>query len=230
MKDIIKKTIALIPSYNEARAIGAVVQELVKMGITPLVIDDGSVDDTEREARANGAQVIKNKTNMGKGRSLREGINYVLGKTEYTWAVLMDGDGQHHPGDIPGLLEAAERENADMVLGNRMSQTKNMPLVRLLTNKFTSFVVSSLAGHKIHDSQCGFRLIKISSFKGVELVADKYDIESEMIIEAARKKMKIVSAPVRTIYGDEVSKIHPFKDTIRFIKLVRRYRAAKKGR
>ncbi|MBF0215425.1 MAG: glycosyltransferase family 2 protein [Candidatus Omnitrophica bacterium] len=230
MKDTLKKTIALIPSYNEARAIGDVVRELVNMGVTALVIDDGSQDDTEKIARDNGAIVLKNKQNMGKGRSVREGLNYAIARPEHEWAVLMDGDGQHHPGDIPGLIEAAVRENADMVLGNRMAQTNNMPIVRLLTNKFTSFVVSSLAGHKIHDSQCGFRLIRVSAFKYVELIADKYDIESEMIIEAARKKMKIVSAPVRTIYGDEVSKIHPFKDTIRFIKLVQRYRRAKKGR
>jgi hypothetical protein len=95
-----------------------------------------------------------------------------------------------------------------------------MPSVRYWTNRFTSFVVSRLCRQSIPDSQCGFRLISVDALKKVQLVSDKYDIESEMLIEAARYNMKVVSVPVKTIYGDEVSKINPMRDTARFFNLV----------
>ncbi|MGB2599490.1 MAG: glycosyltransferase family 2 protein [Candidatus Omnitrophota bacterium] len=221
-------TIVIIPSYNEARTIGKIVKDIVNMALSVLVVDDGSSDYTEREALDHGAMVIRHTDNLGKGVSVREGIEHVIDKTNYEWLIVMDGDGQHAPADIPAFLDATRTEDVDIVIGNRMMQTKTMPSSRYWTNKFTSWVLSKLCGQSIPDSQCGYRLIKVSALKGLKLTCDKYDIESEIIIEAAEENMKIKSVPIRTIYGEEVSSIHPVHDTLRFFGLVRKYHHRKK--
>lgn len=216
-------TIVMIPSLNESRAIGAITRTLVGMGLNVLVIDDGSSDGTDHEALNNGAMVIRHKTNLGKGVSVRSGLHHILEKMNFEWIVMMDGDGQHHPEDVPGLMEASRAEGVDIVLGNRMDQTTTMPATRYWTNRFTSWVLSKMCGQYIPDSQCGFRLLRSDAVRTLKLESNKYDIESEMIIEAVEKGLKIVSAPIQTIYGEESSKINPFRDTIKFFHLVSKH-------
>lgn len=222
-------TIVVIPSYNEAGTIGNIVRDIVGMGFGVLVIDDGSTDDTQREALEDGAMVIRNKKNLGKGMSIREGVRYVFEKMNYEWMIIMDGDGQHHPEDIPILMKASHWGDADIVIGNRMMYPKTMPSVRYLTNKFTSWTVSRMCRQEIPDSQCGFRLIKVDALRKMKLISKRYDIESEILIQAARDKLNIVSVPIRTIYGREVSEINPMRDTVKFVGLVMRYYFGKDG-
>lgn len=219
----IDNTIVVIPSYNEARTIGSVVDDIVSMGLTVLVVDDGSTDDTEKTALDGGAMVIRNKKNMGKGNSIRYAIKYVTEKTNFEWIAMMDGDAQHHPEDLPILMNAAKDAEADLVTGNRMGRTDNMPAMRYWTNRFMSFVISSICRQKIPDTQCGYRLVKVSAIKKITLESGRYDIESEMLIQAAHEGLKIVSVPVQTIYGDEMSAIRPFRDTLRFFALLVKY-------
>ena len=222
-------TIIIIPALNEVRTIGAIVRSVVSMGFNVLVIDDGSSDDTEREALDNGALVLRHKDNLGKGASIRSAIRYVIEKMNFEWIILMDGDGQHHPEDILSLMKASEADGADMVIGNRMGVTHDMPVTRYWTNKFTSWVLSKMCGQYIPDTQCGFRLLRTATLGKMKLVCNNYDIESEMIIEAAEHGSGIVSAPIQTIYGDESSKINPFLDTIKFFRLVSKHSLRKNG-
>jgi glycosyltransferase involved in cell wall biosynthesis len=230
MEATVKNTIVLIPSYNESRTIGKVVRDITGIGLNVLVIDDGSIDNTEREALDGGAMVIRNRMNIGKGYALREGFKQVFEKMNYEWLIMMDGDGQHHPEDIPALMDATKDDDIDLVNGNRMLYTRNMPFIRYGTNRFTSWVLSSMCGQEIPDSQCGFRLIRIDALKKIDLTSDKYDIESEILIKAARQGLKIRSVPVATIYGDEVSGINRVRDTIRFFRLIFKYLLKKNAR
>jgi len=223
-------TIAIIPSYNEARTIGDIVRSIVDMGMSVLVIDDGSYDNTERVALDGGAMVIRHRKNLGKGKSVRQGINYVMKKMKYDWIIIMDGDGQHHTEDIPVLMSATRSGDVDFVIGNRMHQTHSMPSLRYWTNRFTSWVLSAMCGYRIPDSQCGFRLVRTSMLKDMKLTTEKYDIESEMIIQAAENHQKIKSIPIRTIYGEETSEINPIRDTVKFFTLVSKYHFTKNGR
>jgi len=221
MEARVDNTVVLIPSYNEARTIGSIVRDITALGFSVLVIDDGSADKTQKEALDNGAMVIRNKENLGKGGSIREGIGYVLNKMSYKWMILMDGDGQHHPEDIPFLIEAASRpDRVDIIVGNRMHETKTMPTIRYLTNKLTSWIISMLCGQKIPDTQCGFRLLRVDPLKNMNLTSDRYDIETEMLLEGAKMGLKIKSVSIRTIYGNEESQIHPVHDTVRFFGII----------
>ena len=217
-------TIVIIPSYNEARTIGGIVLDIVEMGLSVLVIDDGSTDNTERAALDNGALVLRHRKNMGKGFSVREGVKYVISKTNFEWVIIMDGDGQHRTEDIPGLMEATLQEiKPEIVIGNRMLETKTMPSIRYITNKFMSWLISGICRQDIPDTQCGYRLINVNALKRLKLTSEKYDIESEMLIQGAEMKMKIASVPIQTIYGTEISKIKPIRDMAKFCKLIFRH-------
>jgi len=199
------------------------------MGLSVLVIDDGSTDNTERAALDNGALVLRHRKNIGKGFSVREGVKYVISKTNFEWVIIMDGDGQHHTEDIPGLMEATVQEvKPDVVIGNRMLETKTMPSIRYFTNKFMSWLISGICRQYIPDTQCGYRLINVNALKKLKLTSKKYDIESETLILAAEMKMKITSVPIQTIYGAEISKIKPIRDMAKFCKLIFRHHFKRK--
>ena len=211
------KTAALIPAYREERHIAEVVRETRRYLDDVLVVDDGSGDRTAELAGQAGARVVVNPRNLGKGASLVVGLDDLFA-AGYDAAVCLDADGQHLPAEISRFLEAGE--SADLVVGNRMADVKNMPFARLWTNRVTSWIVSRLAGVRVPDSQCGYRLIRREAWRGVTVASRNYDFESEMIVAMGRKGFRVASVPVSTIYGDEVSSIHPVRDTIRFFKMV----------
>ena len=213
------KTCVLIPSFNGARTIGAVVKGIKEKGLDAVVIDDGSRDDTERRASESGAIVIRNASNLGKGASLKRGFRFILSSTNFDAVIIMDGDGQHSPDDIQKFIAGAENGVSDVIVGNRMNVVKNMPFVRLATNKLMSYLLSVRCKQDIPDTQCGFKLIKRDVLKKIKLESSNYDLDSELLIEASRNKFKIASVRIETIYRDEPSRIHPIKDTLRFFAL-----------
>lgn len=211
------KTAALVPAYREAKYIAKVIADTQQYIPDVLVVDDGSDDDTASIACQAGAEVIVNETNMGKGASLGIGLDHLFDHG-YDAAICLDGDGQHLPAEIPRFLEAAE--NADLVVGNRMAKVEDMPFARLWTNRVTSGILSRLAGVRVPDTQCGYRLIRKEAWQGVTVKTRNYDFEGEMIVAVGRKGFRVTSVPVSTIYGDEVSAIHPVRDTVRFFQMV----------
>ena len=220
--------IAFIPAYNEAARIGEVVAQTRSHVNEIVVIDDGSTDNTAAFAERAGAKVVRHELNRGKGAAIATGLDY-FGRSDAEFGVFLDADGQHDPGEIPKFIEAARNMNADVVVGTRMTETRDMPLVRRLTNRFTSWVTSRMARQTIPDSQCGFRLIRRSVLPHLELSSSHFEIETEVLIQAARAGHRIVSVPIRTIYGNaaRASHIHPLRDTIRFFRLVAKYRKTK---
>ncbi|MFA5116433.1 MAG: glycosyltransferase family 2 protein [Candidatus Omnitrophota bacterium] len=216
------KICAIIPVYNESKAIGELVTEVRKQNIDVLVIDDGSKDNSADIARNNGAIVLKNITNQGKGASLLQGLNYVL-NNNFDAAILMDGDGQHLPQDIPAFIQKSRENGAALVLGNRMQDTRNMPPVRYLTNTTMSWLISKITGKNIPDSQCGFRFITKDLIEKLKFTTRHYETESEMIIQAAQAGYKIDSIAVKTVYRGEKSQINPILDTLRFFLFIIRH-------
>lgn len=216
------KPCVVIPAYNEALAITDVVSQVRKQGWEVVVIDDGSADNTADRARQGGATVIRNPRNEGKGSSLIKGFGYCLDK-DFDAVITMDADGQHSPADIPNFIRAAEASASKVFVGNRMPEARAMPMVRLLTNKFMSWIISRIARQRIPDTQCGFRLIRRDVLERIDLRARKYEIESEVLIKAGRLGARIESVPIKTIYAGSKSQINPFIDTLRFIKFIFRF-------
>lgn len=209
----------VIPAYNEAKTIGPIVGALDKRGFRVVVVDDGSGDNTIVEANKFGAEIIAYAKNTGKGRSIREGLKYAL-ENNCEAAITMDGDGQHSIDDIDKFIEEYKKSGADLILGNRLHCPRKMPFIRRCTNFIMSFVMSLLIVEKVEDSQCGYRLISRKGIEKMNLNTAKYEIESEMLMEAKRRGLKMSSVNIESIYEGEASQINPFLDTFRFIKFI----------
>ncbi len=214
---------ALIPCYYEEKNIREVATRTHAQLDTVLVVDDGSTDKTSDEARAAGVDVVKHEKNAGKGAAIKTGLRTLLARENIEFILILDGDGQHLPEEIPHFLTTANDTAAPMIVGNRMSDTRDMPFVRRMTNRYMSWTISRVIGQRVPDSQCGFRMFHRSlaaEFLAMESAA--FDFETEMLALAARKGCTIGAATVSTVYGDEVSKIHPVLDTLKFFKLLKR--------
>lgn len=209
----------VIPTYNEKKTIGHIVGELCQRGFRVVVVDDGSWDNTIVEANKFGAELIVHPKNAGKGRCIREGLEYAL-ENNCEAVITMDGDGQHSLNDIDKFIEEYKKSGADLVLGNRLHDPKKMPFIRRCTNVCMSFIISLLITENVNDTQCGYRLISRKGIEKMKLNTVKYEIESEMILEAKRRELKMSSVNIDSIYGSEASQINPFLDTIRFIKFI----------
>ena len=136
------------------------------------------------------------------------------------YVITLDADGQHNPAEIPKFARCVADTGADVVVGNRFGALGAMPWLRRTTNWLTSKVVSLLARTSIPDSQNGYRMISARVIEAVPVAATRYEAESEILIKAGKKGFSIRSVPVETIYGEEVSAIHPVMDTVRFFRLV----------
>ncbi len=222
LQTIAGRTGVVIPSYNAGRHLRGVVEKTAHhVPISQIiVVDDGSVDDTFETAKQTGAVVLQHRINLGKGAALKTGLKRVA-EMGLDYAITLDADGQHNPDEIPKFLECELATNADIIVGNRMAEPKNMPGDRVFANKATSLFVSLRTGVKVPDSQNGYRLIKTSMFQKLEpnLKAVKYEAESEILIKAAGAGARIESVPVETIYASEVSSVNPWIDTARFLRM-----------
>jgi len=213
---------AIIPAYHEEKHIADVVRRTLQQLDHVLVIDDGSADTTAVTARNAGGEVIVHPQNIGKGESIKTGLRHWLDR-DFSYVLILDGDGQHLPEEIARFLEAASLTRAELLIGTRMSDVREMPLVRRLVNRYMSNKISRLCGQPIPDTQCGFRMVHRSLIPDLLGGAERFDYETEMLILASRKGCRVESVPITTVYSDEVSSIHPVRDTVRFFKLIRRY-------
>jgi glycosyltransferase involved in cell wall biosynthesis len=217
------RLIALIPAYNEAARVGDVIAKTRPHVDEVVVIDDGSGDDTAVVAEKAGAKVLRHEQNRGKGGAIATGLDY-FGRSDAEFAILLDADGQHDPAEIKKFMETAQGENADVVVGTRMNDVRNMPRVRRWTNQFTSWVTGKLARREIPDSQCGYRLLRRRVLKDLKFSTARFETETEMLIQVGRAGHRIANVPIRTIYETgRASRIRPWRDTARFFKLVRKY-------
>ena len=216
----------LIPAYNEAERLPGLLKEVLALGFTVAVADDGSRDGTVRQAKALGAAVLETDRNCGKGSAIRRGIRWFL-QRPYRALILMDADGQHAPAELGLFLEALNEGRHDVILGNRMGSSRGMPGLRRMTNRLMSFWLSLLAGQKVPDTQCGYRAFTRAALEKLSLKADHFEIESEMLLEAARHGFLIGSIPISCVYGMEKSRINPAKDTVRFLKFLMSRRASR---
>lgn len=211
------KVAVVIPCYNESAHIGELVRKVRERIGDVLVVDDGSKDETSARARAAGAKVLREPVNRGKGAALRSGLGQVAA-TGCDYAIVMDGDGQHDPADLPKFLDAARSNDTDLVVGNRMGDTAQMPWLRRAVNRWMSRRISHRLGCDLPDTQCGFRLIRLAALRTLSLRAERFEVESEMLVSFVKAGFRVRFVPVQTIYKKGQSKIHPVRDAVRWFR------------
>jgi glycosyltransferase involved in cell wall biosynthesis len=208
---------AVIPCYNEAPNIGAVIAGIRAHLPHVIVVDDGSTDGTGRAASAAGAEVIRLGPNRGKGTALRAGWQHAS-KRGFSWALSMDGDGQHAPDDIPKFFARAESKAAALVVGDRMANPSAMPWLRRQVNRWMSRRLSALAGASLIDSQCGFRLAHLETLLRLPLSTRRFEIESETLVGFLSAGLSVEFVPIQVIYQNGRSNICPLRDTWRWLR------------
>ena len=219
---------AVIPAYQEEKHVAEVARRVRAQLEHVLVVDDGSTDATAERARRAGVDVIVHPQNRGKGESIKTGMRYWLDRG-IDYVVLLDADGQHLPEEIVHFIDAAGQHNAKIFVGTRMNDVTSMPWVRRVVNRYMSDKISRACGQQIPDTQCGFRMLHRDLIPELLGGTNRFDYETEMLIIASRNGHRIAAVPITTVYSDEVSSIHPVRDTLRFFKLMRRYGSAKTG-
>ena len=216
---------ALIPAYRASSTVGSVVTGASRYVSLVLVVDDGSSDGTAEAARTAGAQVLRLPRNRGKGAALRAGFAELLG-ARVSAVVTLDADGQHDPSEIPRLVERWHDTGAQLVIGSRQSHEAGMRPVRRFGNRFSRLALSWFAGVPVPDGQSGFRLYDARLLRELRLAGSRYELESEVIVRAARRGLRIEHVPIRLtrIEGTPTSHFRPWTDTARICVAVVRSR------
>jgi glycosyltransferase involved in cell wall biosynthesis len=208
---------AVLPCYNEAQSLPDVLSRLRPHVPSVFVVDDGSSDTTASVAMRAGATVLQHEMNRGKGRALRTGFAE-LRVRGFTWALVMDGDGQHAPEDVPKFFAGAGQTDALLIVGNRLGESHKIPWVRRAVNRWMTARLSRMTGRALADSQCGFRLIHLATLAQLTLQTDHFETESELLVRWVRAGLPVEFVPVQVIYRREGSKINPVVDTWRWLR------------
>jgi glycosyltransferase involved in cell wall biosynthesis len=209
----------LIPAYNASKTIKELINQLYQLDIKPeniVVVNDGSIDDTSSIAKGLKVSVVDLPQNQGKGTALINGFKYFLQNSKADFLICIDADLQHPVKYIPIFL----KNESKFVIGNRNKSLKFMPFHRILSNVITSKILSFVTRQKILDSQCGYRMIHRDVISKLELKETGFQLESEMIVEAAKRDVKIDFVDIPTIYNQSSSSISNVKDTLRFIRYI----------
>lgn len=191
--------VAIIPAYNEEKALADVIGKTLEHVDEVIVVDDGSSDKTSEVAIEAGARVIKHSVNLGKGEALKSGFKAI---GDDSIIITIDGDGQHNPSEIPDLVRPIIEDGADLVNGSRYMNgpEENTPAYRRVGQKVLDIATNISAGTKVTDSQSGFRAFSPKSRNVFRFKDTGFGIESEMLVDAAESGLKIVEVPITVRY------------------------------
>ena len=187
----------VIPVFDESATIGEIVAT-ARAHAPVLVVDDGSRDDSEAAARAAGAEVIRHPRRLGKGQAIRTGIAAARRRAASV-IVTMDGDGQHDPGDLAAVLDAARSSPRSIVVGGRLGDARALPPERLNAIRVAGFFVSWASGLGLEDTQSGFRAYPLELFDEVRVRRGGFVFETEVLVAAAMRGWRVREVPVRAI-------------------------------
>ena len=203
-------TIIGIPVYNEEKFIKNIVQRCLKYSDNVIVCDDGSTDSTIEEAKIGGATVIKHEQNKGKGAALKS-LFKAAKESKADVLVTIDGDGQFLPEEIDKIMKPILENKADIVIGYRFDDSTEMPTYRKMGNKFLDKMTNAASEIKFRDTQSGFRSYSKKAIESVNFVADGFSADSEILVDASKKKLRIIEEKVTVIYntGEDTSTQNP---------------------
>lgn len=197
----------VLPAWNEGEVIGGVVAEVQKaLNTSPytgeiVVVNDGSKDDTSKIARKQGAIVIDQILNTGQGGAVATGMSYAE-QNGFDIGVTMDSDGQHAAKDVFRGIDELIKQDADLLIGSRLIDSRGMSRVKVIGNKGLSFITLLLFGINSTDSQSGLRIFSRRALEELRWKTSGYDFCSEMLWRAKQLNLKIGEFPIKAIYTD----------------------------
>lgn len=219
-----KKTLAIIPAFNESKNIVNIINLTLKYVNHVIVVDDGSTDQTYENACQTPARVLRNTRNMGKGNAIRKGLHESL-KYNPGIIVTIDADGQHDPSDIPKLIKPIEDGFADIVIGSRYDKKSlaEIPLFRGLGLAVINNLNKALLKSPIKDTQSGFRAYDKRIFMAIsDYDSSGYGAETEQIAQAEIYGAHIIEIPINIKYKGlgRTSKMNPFYHGLQLVSII----------
>jgi glycosyltransferase involved in cell wall biosynthesis len=211
----------IIPVYNHAETVAQVVRKTQAIGFPVFVVDDGSTDETSlRVAQIRGIHLLRHERNEGKGAAILTGFMAASHVADY--AITIDADGQHDPEDAWNLIDAIPLKKRPLVVGVREGMDNeeghHVPWTSRFGRKFSNFWVRLSGGPVIADSQSGMRIYPLPEALSLPVRARRFQFEVEILVQAKRKGIPILEAPIRVFYGAEGARISHFRPFIDFLR------------
>jgi len=195
--------VAAIPAYNEEKTIAGVILLTQKYVNRVIVCDDGSTDMTAKIAEKMGADVLRHERNAGYGAAIKS----LFGRARELGAdvmITLDGDGQHDPNDIPGLVKPIMEGSADIAVGSRFLKsvkgTKDVPLYRHVGIKAITKLTNATSNSRISDAQSGFRAYSRRALERLRLHENGMGVSVEILMKAREQNLKVVEVPIGCNY------------------------------
>lgn len=215
----------LIPTLNEEKSIGDIIERFKRLGFDNIFVIDGhSTDRTVEIAKSKGAKVVL-QSGKGKGQAIIEAFQLLDNEV----VVMIDGDGTYLPEEVHELLKPIKKGIADHVIGNRFANFEKGAFTRLnlIGNKILNFFFRVMYGVELHDILSGYRALTKDVYKNIELRKHGFEIETELTIETLAKGFRIVEVPVTYKRRAGRTKLKPFRDGFRIAltiyELLKRY-------
>jgi glycosyltransferase involved in cell wall biosynthesis len=197
----------VIPLHNEEKYIGDVINDLKKINLPIVVVDDGSADNSQlsisnfKKTNKN-ISVLIHKINLGKGAAMKTGADYAFSHGADA-VIFMDSDGQHEAHDLPKFIKALESKKYDVVFGTR-NYSYGVPLIRFLGNKFASILMNVMFRIFVTDVLCGYRGITQNAYNKLKWESVGYGVETEIVARTGKEKLSHCEVSVENIYHDKV--------------------------
>lgn len=226
-----KKAVVIIPALEPGDELIPYIDELITAGLEKIiVINDGSNPTYDPIFNAISEKsecvVLKHAINLGKGRALKNALNYYLNMTDYSdycGVITADSDGQHGVKDVLALQDELCLEKKELILGVRDFDDEKVPFKSKYGNRITRTVFSLFHGVKLTDTQTGLRAIPNSIIPGyIDLFGERFEYETNMLVYTAINQIPFKEIPIETVYLDNNSGTHfnPIKDSIAIYKLL----------
>ncbi len=213
------RPVVLMPTYNNAGTLEAVMNGVAGLNLPIMVVDDGSTDGTATVlARWDGRAIrLRHPVNRGKAAALRTGFSEALANG-FTHAATIDTDGQLDPSQLPGLLRCSQERPRALTLGVRSWEIANCPPKNVVARRLSNAAIRLQCGVRIQDSQCGLRVYPLDLMRHIRVKSNRYSFEAEAITHSVWAGCPVVQVPIQCSYapeGERVSHFDPWRDTTR---------------
>ena len=208
------KICVIVPTYNNASVLPAVLRDVLRFTDDIIVVNDGAIDDTEKVLQEFSVVKIGYETNRGKGFAIRTGFKKAI-ELGYCYAITIDSDGQHFADDLIAFTNALPLHTNAIIIGARNMDQSSVPGKSSFGNKFSNFWFWFETGIRMPDTQSGYRLYPLNALKEISFFTRKYEFEIEVLVRSAWRDVEVTSVPVKVFYPEKekrISHFRPFKD------------------